>query len=379
VRLYEYQSKRLLAARGVPTPDGDVANSAPMAQLVAERLGGRVALKAQVPVGGRGKAGGVALANTVHQAGEIAARLLGSMLKGVPVRHLLVERAISIAQELYLGLALDRSARRMILMASALGGVDIEETALAHPERIHRQAIDPFLGLRTYQATAAAAAIGIPRDLWPAFRATALALYDLARDAEATLVEINPLVITQEGGLVALDAKITLDDSALFRHAGLLALRDPLEEPEPERRAREAGISYVKLDGRIGCMVNGAGLAMATMDVIKLYGGEPANFLDIGGGARAERVTAALNIILSDPDVAAVLINIFGGITRCDEVARGVVEALGQASRRVPLVVRLVGTNEAEGRRILEQAQLVAAKTLSEGARRAVAAAGGAL
>ena len=264
----------------------------------------------------------------------------------------------------------------MSLIFSSEGGMEIEETARLTPGAVYRMAIDPFLGLRRYQITEVCATLGLPYSLWKPAWEIAEALYRLAQDKDATLAEINPLVVTTAEGIIALDAKVVIDDSALYRHPELTALRDPDSETSVERQAREAGISYVKLGGRIGCMVNGAGLAMATMDVIKLYGGEPANFLDIGGGARAERVEQALRIILSDADVAAVLINIFGGITRCDEVARGIVTALGAVGARVPIVVRLVGTNEAEGREILERAQLMTAPTLVEGARLAVAAAG---
>lgn len=377
MKLQEYQSKRLLAAQGVPVPPGEVAESAEAARAIAERLEGRVVVKAQVLVGGRGKAGGIALCQTPAQAAREAQRLLAYPLKGLAVRQVLVEQAVDVAAELYLGLTLDRRARRMALMASSKGGVDIEETARADPEAIRTVLLDPFIGLRPYQANGLAAALGLPRALWPRFVSVAQALYQAAQANDATLAEINPLALIAEGELLALDAKMIVDDSALFRHPEWRSLADPDETPV-ERQAREAGISYIKLNGRIACMVNGAGLAMATMDVIKLHGGEPADFLDIGGGAREERVLAALRIILSDPDVAAVLINIFGGITRCDEVARGIVRAVAEAKPQVPLIVRLAGTNESEGRRILEEAHLSTAPTLFEGARLAVAATKGA-
>jgi len=377
VKLQEYQSKRLLAAYGVPVPPGEVAETAEAARAIAERLGGRVVVKAQVLVGGRGKAGGIALCETPAQAAQEAERLFSTPLMGLVVRQVLVERAADVATELYLGLTVDRRARRMALMASPKGGVDIEETARTEPEAIHTVLLDPLIGLRPYQANGLAAALGLPRPLWARFVSLALALYQGAQANDATLAEINPLAVTAEGDLVALDAKMIVDDSALFRHPEWRSLADPDETPL-ERQAREAGISYVKLSGQIACMVNGAGLAMATMDVIKLHGGEPADFLDIGGGAREERVLMALRIILSDPDVAAVLINIFGGITRCDEVARGIVRAIAEVEPRVPLIIRLAGTNESEGRRILEEAHLSTAPTLFEGARRAVVAAKGA-
>ena len=374
MKLHEYQSKRLLAAHGVPIPQGEVAETAEAARAIAERLGGRVAVKAQVLIGGRGKAGGIALYQTPAQVAQEAQRLLSNRLKGLAVRQVLVERAVDITAELYLGLTLSRRAQRMVLMASSEGGVDIEETARADPEAIHSILLDPIIGLRSYQATRLAAALRLPRTLWQRFASLALALYQSAQASDATLAEINPLAVTAEGDLLAVDAKMIVDDSALFRHPELRSFTDS-DETLAECQAREAGISYVKLNGHIACMVNGAGLAMATMDVIKLHGGEPADFLDIGGGAREERVVTALRIILTDPDVAAVLINIFGGITRCDEVARGIVKAIAQVKPQVPIIIRLVGTNEAEGRRILEEAYLSTASTLSAGARLAVAAA----
>jgi len=373
VKLHEYQSKRLLAAHGVPIPKGEVAETAEAARAIAEGLGGQVVVKAQVLIGGRGRAGGIILCETPAQVVREALRLLSSPLKGLAVRQVLVERAADIATELYLGLTVDRRAQRMVLMASSEGGVDIEETARAHPEALRAVPLDPLIGLRPYQVTRLAEALRLPRTLWPRFNSLALALYQSAQANDATLAEINPLAVTAEGDLLAVDAKMIVDDSALFRHPELRSFTDPDETPV-ERLEREAGISYVKLKGRIACMVNGAGLAMATMDVIKLHGGEPADFLDIGGGAREERVVTALRIILTDPDVAAVLINIFGGITRCDEVARGIVKAIAQAKPQVPIIIRLVGTNETEGRRILEEAHLSTAPTLYEGARLAVAA-----
>jgi len=380
MNLDEYQAKGLFAAHGIPVPEGQVAKDPAVAREIAQQLQGRVVVKAQVQVGGRGKAGGIVLADTPDDALREASRLLGSSLKGAPVRRVLVERAADIARELYVGLIADRTARRMALLVSADGGVEIEEVARTHPERVRTLYLDPFLGLRSYHLVQAAGTLDLPRELWPSFQAIGQALYRTATETEATLAEINPLVITADsatggGQLLAVDAKMTVDDNALFRHPDLLAMRHTADEMPAERQAREAGISYVPLDGQIGCMVNGAGLAMATMDVIKLYGGEPANFLDVGGGARAERVKTALEIILSDPRVKAVLVNIFGGITRCDEVARGIVMALEQLQTKVPLVIRLVGTNEAEGRAILEQAHLPAAASLAEGARLAVAAA----
>lgn len=386
MRIHEYQSKALLAAHGIPVPEGEVASTGADAAAIARRLGGRVAVKAQALMGGRGKAGGIVLADTPEVAEAHAARLLAHGLAGVPVREVLVERAAAIRAELYLGLVLDRRARRMVLMASPDGGIDIEEVARVHPERILRIPVDPALGLRGYQLGRVARHLGLHRvgddaangNLSDALAAIARGLYACAQANDATLAEINPLVVTAGdvgAPLLALDAKMVIDDSALYRHPDLAALRDPQGDSDAEREARAASISYVKLDGRVGCMVNGAGLAMATMDVLKLHGGEPANFLDVGGGAREERVAQALRLILSDPDVASILINIFGGITRCDEVARGVVGALRRQETAVPVVIRLVGTNEDEGRHILEEAGLPTAATLSEGARLAVEAA----
>jgi succinyl-CoA synthetase beta subunit len=376
MRLYEYQAKGLVAAGGIPIPEGEVTRTAEEAGAIAARLGGRVAAKAQVLAGGRGKAGGVVLVDTPDEARTVAARLLSQG----SAAQVLIERAADVAAELYLGLAPDRAARRMTLIASSEGGIEIEEIARRHPERIHRALIDPGIGLRGYHMVGLASAMGLEQTLWPAFVAIGRALYAVARDHDALLAEINPLAVTTTGELLALDAKIEIDDSAVSRYPDLLAWRGDRDESDPERAAeraaREAGISYVRLDGEIGCMVNGAGLAMATMDVIELYGGRPANFLDVGGGARAEQVQAALGIILADPAVRAVLINIFGGITRCDEVARGIVGAVQSLHPEVPLIVRLVGTNEDEGRRVLAEARVRTAATLVEGAGLAVAAAG---
>jgi succinyl-CoA synthetase beta subunit len=373
VNLHEYQAKEILARYGVPVSTGEVVRSPVAAREAAERLGFPVVIKAQVLVGGRGKAGGVRLAHTPAEAEEYARQILSLTIRGEAVRKVLVAPAVEIQQELYLGLVLDRAARGLTLMASAAGGMDIEEVARTAPEKIARVTPDPFLGLRDYQVRRLAAQIGLPTTLWRDFTAIGQALWRTARDCDATLVEINPLALTPAGALVAVDAKIVLDDNALFRHPDLEALRDLEAENPLERQAREAGLSYIKLDGTIGCVVNGAGLAMATMDIVKLYGGAPANFLDIGGGARAERVAAALRLLFSDPQVKAVLVNIFGGITRCDEVARGIVTVLQErGGSPVPLVVRLVGTNEEEGRRILAQANVVWCATLREAAQKVV-------
>ena len=372
MKLHEYQSKRIFARYGVPVPQGDVATTPQEAREIAARLGVPVVIKAQVLVGGRGKAGGIRLAQDPAQAEEVASQILGMDLKGLTVKKVLVDEAADVAQELYLGVVVDRAMARPVMMASSEGGVEIEEVARQAPEKIFKAPVDPFLGLRDYQARELAYGIGLERDLVRGFVGVAKGLYRAFVECDASLAEINPLAVTGDGRLVALDAKMVLDDNALFRHPDLAEMRVEEEETPAEREARRYGISYVQLDGDIGCLVNGAGLAMATMDLTKLYGGTPANFLDIGGGAKAERVAAALRIILSDPKVKVVLINIFGGITRCDEVARGILAALEQVPTEVPMVVRLVGTNEEEGRRILSEAEVITAATLEEAAQKAV-------
>lgn len=373
MKLHEYQSKHLFAKYGIPIPRGEIATTPEDARRIARDLGRRVVIKSQVLVGGRGKAGGVKLANTPDEAEVVAGQILGMNIKGLTVHKVLVDEAADIAQEIYLGIVLDRLQRRAVMMASAAGGIDIEEVARETPEKIIRVAIDPFLGLREYQTRQIAYGIGLKREMLKDFNTIAQGLYRCFVDLDASLAEINPLVVTGAGVLQALDGKILIDDNGLFRHPDLAALRDVDEEAPAETEARQRGLSYIKLDGEIGCMVNGAGLAMATMDMTKLFGGSPANFLDIGGGAQADKVAVALRIILADPHVKAVLFNIFGGITRCDEVARGIVAALEEVKPNVPMVARLVGTNEAEGRRILAAAHMQTASTLAEAAQKAVA------
>lgn len=377
MNLHEYQSKRVFAKYGIPIPQGEVATSPVEARAIAERLGGPVVVKSQVLVGGRGKAGGIKLAKTPQEAEARAQDILGMEIKGLTVQQVLVDEAADIRKEIYLGAVLDRARRRVVLMASSEGGVEIEQVAAETPDKIVTVAVHPFLGLREHQARNLADGIGLPREHVRAFVGIAQALYRAYVDSDATLAEINPLVVTGDGKLLAVDGKISLDDSALFRHPELLEMRNEEEEDESEREARKYGLTYIHLDGQIGCMVNGAGLAMATMDIVKLYGGDPANFLDIGGGAQADRVAAALRIILSDTRVKAVLINIFGGITRCDEVARGILSAIDTLEVKVPFVVRLVGTNEAEGRRLLAEANLITATSLADAAEKAVAASKG--
>lgn len=334
-------------------------------------------IKSQVLVGGRGKAGGIKVARTPQEAEQVAGQILGMDIKGLTVKKVLVDPASDIRKEIYLGAVLDRAARKVAIMASSEGGVEIEQVAAQNPEAIITVHVDPFLGFRGYQANQLAAGIDLPKEHWRAFAQIANGLYQTFVNADANLAEINPLIIDGDNQLLAVDGKIVLDDSALYRHPELAAMRDEDEEDKYEEEAREAGLTYINLDGEIGCMVNGAGLAMATMDIVKLYGGNPANFLDIGGGATAERVTTALTLILADSRVKTVLINIFGGITRGDEVARGILEAISSLNVHVPFVVRLVGTNAEEGRQILAEANLITATSLAEAAQKAVAAAKG--
>jgi len=377
MKLHEYQSKQIFARFGVPIPKGRVAATATEARQIAEELGSRVVIKSQVLVGGRGKAGGIRLAKSPKEAEEVATQILGMEIKGLPVRKVLVDEAANIDHEIYLGITNDRAARRPVMMASSAGGVEIEEVARQTPEKIIKVHIDPLLGLRDYQTRDVALGIDLPREYWKQFGEISGSLWRAYLECDATLAEINPLVITKEKTLVALDGKMLLDDNALFRHADLAEMRDVDEEAPAETEARKYGLSFIKLDGQIGCMVNGAGLAMATMDIVKLYGGEPANFLDIGGGAGADKVAAALRIILSDANVKAILFNVFGGITRCDEVARGILTALAEVKPKIPMVIRLIGTNAEEGRRLLADAKMTTANSLSEAAKKAVAAAKG--
>ena len=375
MNLHEYQSKQIFAQYGIAIPRGRVAANSSEAKQIAEELGGRVVVKSQVLVGGRGKAGGIRLAKSAEQAEELATIILGMEIKGLPVRKVLIDEAVGIEKEIYLGITNDRTSRLPVMMASAEGGVEIEEVAARTPEKIIKVFIDPLLGLREYQARDIAVSIDLPKAYWRNFLQIAEGLWRVYRDQDATLVEINPLVITKDNHLLALDGKMSIDDNALFRHPELADKRDLDVEAPPEIEARKYGLSYIKLDGQIGCMVNGAGLAMATMDIIKLSGGSPANFLDIGGGAGADKVAAALRIILSDAHVRAVLINIFGGITRCDEVARGILTAIAEVKPKVPMVVRLVGTNAAEGQRLLSDANMITADTLVDAAQKSVAVA----
>lgn len=378
MKLHEYQSKLVFAKYGVPIPPGRVASTPQEAKEIAEELGGAVVVKAQVLVGGRGKAGGIKVAQNPAEAEKLAEEILSLEIKGLPVRKVLIDEAADIATEIYLGITNDRSARRPVIMASAAGGVDIEEVAASTPEKIIKVHIDPLLGLQNYQILNLALGIELPKEQWKAFNTVCQGLWEAYTAKDATLAEINPLVITGDGKMIGVDGKMVIDDSAMFRHPDLEEGRDTDAEEESEIEAQENDLTYIKLDGSIGCMVNGAGLAMATMDIIKYFGGEPANFLDIGGGANEEKVSAALRIILKDPSVKAVLFNIFGGITRGDQVAKGILAALAEIDTDVPMVVRLAGTNAEEGRALLMNANMDTAETLSEAAQKAVAAAKGA-
>lgn len=378
MNLHEYQAKRLFAEHGVPIPNGEVADTPNEAREIARELGGRVVVKAQVLTGGRGKAGGVKLANDPDQAEAVAGEILGLKIKGFTVKKVLIdEQAPGIKQEIYLAILVDRARGLPMVMVSAAGGMDIEEVAQHTPDKIFTVHIEPALGVRIYQTTYLASQMDLARGLWRDFHKLVAGLYKCFTVNDASLTEINPLVITGDNRFLALDGKLSIDDNALYRQPRLADMRDLDEEPASEREARQSGINFIQLDGNIGCMVNGAGLAMATMDIIKLFGGRPANFLDIGGGAKAEQVATALRLILSDPNVKAVLFNIFGGITRGDEVARGILEALDQVRTDVPMVVRLVGTNAEEGMAILADANMETAVTLADAARKSVAAAGG--
>lgn len=383
MNLHEYQTKRRFAQYGIPVASGQTATTPEEARIIAGEIGVPVVVKAQVLVGGRGKAGGVKLAKSPEEAYAIAGKILGMDIKGHTVGIVLIDPASSINSEIYLGITNDRTTGKPVMMASSEGGVEIEEVARVNPSAIIREWISPSLGLREYQARNIASGINLPREHWAAFTKIARNLYRCYVESDAVLAEINPLVITGENELFALDGKMVIDDNALYRQPELAAQRDTSAEPLVETQAREAGLTYVKLNGQIGCMVNGAGLAMTTMDMIKLYGGGdifPANFLDIGGGAQADRVAAALRIILSDLDVKAVLFNIFGGITRGDEVARGILQALKEVPTDKPMVIRLAGTNSEEGRAIIDDANIpniTAASTLTDGAKKAIAAARG--
>ncbi len=371
MNLYEYQGKELFARFGIPVLPGQVAALPEEARDIAARLGGLVVIKAQVQAGGRGKAGGVKLANTPDEAFDKARDILALHIKGLPVRRVLVTQAADIARELYLAIVMDRQKKLPLIMLSAEGGVEIEEVAHTAPEKIIKQHI-PLSGIRSYEARALFQPLLKDGKLVAQAADILLKLYRAFWDSDCSLAEINPLAITPQGKIIALDAKVSLDENAEYRHREWATWRDPEDETPGARMAREMGLSYVKLEGDIGCVVNGAGLAMATMDLVKHYGGEPANFLDIGGSSNPEKVTTAFKIITGDSHVRAILFNIFGGITRCDDVANGIVQSLRQSPINVPLVIRLTGTNEELARKILSDHGLSATTSMDEGVRTAI-------
>jgi len=377
LKLHEYQAKRIFKQAGIPIPAGEVAATPDEVRAIAARIGKKVVIKAQVHVGGRGKAGGVKFASSPDEAREVGSQILSMSIKGLPVKKVLVGECLDVVEEYYLGIIVDRKSQRPVVMVSAAGGVDIEEVARVSPEKIHKYEVDPERGLMAYQARRMA--FGIVPDARAALKTAAVIqkLYQVFAAVDSSLAEINPFVRTAGGEMIALDAKINIDDNALDRRPEIAALRDVGSENPYEVKAREKGLSYVKLDGVIGCIVNGAGLAMATMDMIKHYGGEPANFLDIGGSSSPDKVTAAMEIILSDKNVKAILFNIFGGITRCDDVARGIVDAVGRLDIGVPVVVRLTGTNEEAARKILKEVRVTSVGTMDDGVKEAIRLSGG--
>ena len=388
MKIHEYQGKEIFRRFGVPTPRGIPAFSVDEAARAAETLGGSVwVVKAQIHAGGRGKGGGVKVARSLAEVKDLAGKILGMQLvthqtgaQGQQVRRLLIEEGADIKKELYVGMVVDRSTQRVVLMASSEGGMDIEEVAAKTPEKIHKVFIVPMRGLSDADADAVARKIGIPEGSVAQGRALLQELYRAFDETDASLAEINPLIVTGDGKVVALDAKLNFDDNALFRHPETVEMRDLDEEDPAEIEASKYELSYISLDGNIGCLVNGAGLAMATMDTIKLYGGQPANFLDVGGGATAEKVTEAFKIMLRNPELKAILVNIFGGIMKCDTIAAGVIAAAREVKLKVPLVVRMKGTNEELGRKMLAESGLpiISAENMGEAGEKVVAAAKGA-
>jgi succinyl-CoA synthetase beta subunit len=387
VKIHEYQAKEVLRKFGVPTPRGYPCFSVDEAVEAAKKLGGKVwVVKAQIHAGGRGKGGGVKLAKSVDEVRTLAGQILGMQLKthqtgpaGQKVRRLFIEEGADIRKELYIGMVVDRGSQRVVLMASSEGGMDIEEVAAKTPEKIHKVAIDPGTGLTDGEGDDIALKIGLPEKAVPQARELFKALYKAFEQTDASLLEVNPLILTGDERVVALDAKMNFDDNALFRHPDIVALRDLDEEDPAEVEASKYDLSYIQLEGNIGCLVNGAGLAMATMDIIKLYGGAPANFLDVGGGASAEKVTEAFKIMLRNPELKAILINIFGGIMKCDVIAQGVVTAAREVKLRVPLVVRLEGTNVDLGKKILADSGLpiISGSDMADAGQKVVAASRG--
>jgi len=384
MKIHEYQAKEILKGYGIPVPNGGVAETSAEARELAFRLGGKVVVKAQIHAGGRGKAGGVKVVASPEEAAQAAADLLGRPLVthqtgpgGVVVKKVLIEERASVARELYVGVIIDRQSASPVIMASEAGGMEIEDVAIRFPEKLLKVRVDPASGFQPFHARKLAYGLGLPPALIKPASELIRNLYEIFTAKDCSLAEINPLVVTGEGRLLVLDAKLTFDDNALFRHPELQALRDPDQESPLEVEASRFGLSYVKLGGDVGCMVNGAGLAMATMDIIKLYGGEPANFLDVGGGASAEQIENAFRILISDQGVRAVLINIFGGILRCDRLAEGIIQAVRKLDVKIPIIIRMEGTNVEQGRRMLQASGLnfLTATDMADGARKSVEAA----
>jgi len=386
MNLHEYQAKEIFARYGIPVPEGQLAKSPEAARAAAKALGGRVVVKAQIHAGGRGKAGGVKLVDDADAAEEAAKKMLGTRLvtkqtaaDGAPVNSVWVEKPSNIDRELYLSGVIDRATERLVFMASAAGGMDIEEVAAHHPEKIKHIAIHPGAGLQPYQARQLGFFLGLNKEQVDQFTRILFGLYRIVMDLDASLIEVNPLIVSKEGNVFALDAKLNFDENALFRQRLIADLRDPSQEDDRERKAKEHDLNYVTLEGDIGCMVNGAGLAMATMDIIKLHGGQPANFLDVGGGATKERVTEAFKLITSSSGIKAILINIFGGIVKCDLIAEGIIAAVKEVGLKIPVVARLQGTNVEKGRDLLKNSglKIIPAADLTEAAKAVVAAAKG--
>jgi len=372
MKLHEYQAKELFRRFGCPAEEGKIATTPEEAEAIAKELGTEVVVKAQVLVGGRGKAGGIKIAKTPEEARKHAEKILGMEIKGLKVKKVLVTRAVDIKHEAYLGAILDRRTKKVVMMASPEGGVDIEEVARRSPEKIFKIEIDPFLGLKPYGARYLMEKIYDDPEVVKQGIDIAIKIYNTFIGVDASLAEVNPLVLTPEGRLVCVDAKIVLDDNGLIRHPEFLDWRDPDEYTEDEVKAKDAGLSFVKLTGDIGCVVNGAGLAMATMDLIKHYGGEPANFLDVGGSSNPQKVVTALDIITRDPHVKVIFFNIFGGITRCDDIANGIVQAIEQFKPKVPIIARLVGTNQEQAHEILKKAGIPVFSTMDDVVKEAV-------
>jgi succinyl-CoA synthetase beta subunit len=376
MKIHEYQAKQIFARHGIPVPPGEVVTTAEEAKAVAEEIGKPVMVKSQVHVGGRGKAGGIKYSENPDAAYQNAKNIIGMDIKGLTVKKVLITEAVNITSESYVGIIIDRSAKMPVFMVSPAGGIDIEQVAKETPEKIFKRHVDPLLGMSMYEARALGYKLYNDQKLVNQAAKIILQLYEVFMANDASLAEINPLITTPDGQVLAIDAKMNIDDNGLYRHKEIEELRDMDAEDKSEMDARSANLSFVKLNGNIGCIVNGAGLAMATMDLVKHFGGEPANFLDIGGSSNPEKVVNAMEIILRDPSVKAILFNIFGGITRCDDVANGIVSAINTMQPSVPIVIRLTGTNEAEARTILEEVNLTAASSMDEVVQKAIDVAG---